>query len=109
MVNVGTLRRRIRIEQATTSADAYGEPIKIWGVLDQVSAEVLPLTVSEQFRAQQINREITLKMHIHYRADVTELMRILYDGDYYDIHGITEVGFREGLELLVGLAKPEGA
>lgn len=107
-MNVGTLNRRIRIEQATTEDDAYGEPIKTWAVFDHVWAEVLPLSAREQFQAQQVNRDITLKIRIHYRSDLTEQMRLIFDGEYYDIQGITEIGFREGIELLCGLYKPEG-
>jgi len=108
MVDAGLLNRRIRIEQATTAADAYGEPIKTWGVLDHVWAAVWPVSNIERFEAAQINREVEIRMHIHYRSDVTELMRILYDGEYYDIQGIKEIGYRGGLELLCGLWKPEG-
>lgn len=107
-MNIGTLKRRIRIETATTSPDSFGEPIKTWAVLDHVWAEVLPLTAREQFQAQQVNRDIALKIRVHYRDDITEQMRLIFDDEYYDIQGITEIGFREGLELLCGLYKPEG-
>jgi len=107
-VNVGTLNRRVRIETYTTSVDSYGEPIKTWIALDHVWADIQPLRNSEQFAAQQVNRLVSLRMTVHYRTDVTEQMRILYDGDYYDIQGIRELGYREGLELLCGLWKPEG-
>jgi len=108
MVDVGTLNRRIRIETFTTSADSYGEPIKTWAVLGHVWAAIRPLKSSERFEAQQVNRQVNLRITIHHRTDVTEQMRILYDGDYYDIQGIRELGYREGLELLCGLWKPEG-
>jgi len=109
LIDVGKLNRRITIEGATSAANVYGEPIKTWARLTNLWAEVLPLSAREQFQAQQVNREISLKVRIHYRTDVTEQMRLVFDGNYYDIQGITEIGFREGLELLVGLAKPEGA
>lgn len=108
MVTVGTLNRRIRIETFTTSPDEFGQPIKTWAVLDHAWAEILFLKADERFQAMQVNRQVAVRMRIHYRADVTEQMRILYDGDYYDIQGIREVGYRAGLELLCGLWKPEG-
>jgi len=107
-VKAGTLNRRITIQQATTSADGYGEPIASWSSLAEVWAEVLPLTVNERFQAQQINPEATVKMRLRHRDDVTIHMRVLYEGVYYDIQGVTEIGFHEGLELLCGLWKPEG-
>ena len=106
-MRAGDLNRRIRIEEFTTSPDAYGEPIKTWAAMDHAWAEVRPLTVNERFQAQQINREVSLKMRLRYRTDITEQMRVLFDDEYYDIQGITEIGFREGTELLCGLWKPE--
>ena len=108
MDSVGMLNRRIRIETFTTSPDEFGQPIKTWAVLDHVWANIWPVSNIERFEAAQINRQVELRMHVHYRSDVTEQMRVLYDGDYYDIQGIRELGFREGLELLCGLWKPEG-
>ena len=108
MDDLGMLNRRIRIEQASTSPDSYGEPIKTWGVLDHVWANIWPVSNIERFEAAQINRQVELRMHIHYRNDVNEQMRILYDGDYYDIQGIKEIGYREGLAFRCGLWKPEG-
>lgn len=107
-MNAGALNRRIRIEEASTSQDGHGQPVKTWGVLDHVWAEIRPLTVNERFQAQQISPEATTKMRIHYRDDVTVKMRVLYDGDYYDIEGTKEIGYREGLELICSLWKPEG-
>ena len=108
MDSVGKLHRRIRIETFTTSSDSFGEPIKTWAVLDHVWADIRPVSNTERFEAQQVNRQVEVRMRIHYRADVTEQMRVLYDGDYYDIQGIKEIGYHEGLELLCGLWKPEG-
>jgi len=102
------MNRRIRIEQATTEANEFGEPIKTWGVLDHVWAEVKPLTATERFQAQQVNRQVDIKVRVRYRTDITEQMRLLLDDERYDIQGITEIGLREGLELLCGLYKPEG-
>jgi len=109
LIDPGKMNQRIRIEQATVAADAYGEPIKSWGVLDHVWAAVIPLRVNERFASQQVGRDVELKLVVHYRTDVTEMMRLLLEGDYYDIKGVTEIGYHEGLELLVGIAKPEGA
>ncbi|GAG22262.1 unnamed protein product [marine sediment metagenome] len=107
-MNIGKMNRRIRIETFTTAKDSFGQPIKTWVELKSVWANVWPVSNIERFEAAQVNRQVELRMHIHYRTDVTEQMRILYDGDYYDIQGIKEIGFREGLAFRCGLWKPEG-
>ena len=107
MDDVGKLNRRITIEQATETADAYGEPIKTWAELVSLWANVWPVSNTERFASAQIGREVELRMHVHYRSDITEEMRVLFDGHYYDIQGIKEIGFREGLAFRCGLVKPE--
>lgn len=102
------MNRRICIETFTTDKDTFGQPLKTWTELKSVWADIRPLGSTERFEASQVNRQVTVKMRIYHRTDITERMRILYDGDYYDIQGIKEIGFREGLELLCGLWKPEG-
>lgn len=107
-MNIGKMKRRICIEQFTTDKDTFGQPIKTWAELKSVWADIRPLGTTERFEAAQVNRQVELRMRIHYRTDITEQMRILYEGDYYDIQGIKEIGYRQALELLCGLWKPEG-
>lgn len=97
---VGRLDRRITIEQPTASQDAYGEPVESWGALATVWAQVQPLRGEERFEAQQVGAERTVRFRIRYRSDVTEQMRVVYDGDVYDITAVLELGRREGLEIL---------
>jgi SPP1 family predicted phage head-tail adaptor len=44
--------------------------------------------------------EIRAVFRIRYAADVSTNMRIKHDGDDFEIEGISEIGRREGLELL---------
>jgi SPP1 family predicted phage head-tail adaptor len=105
-VNAGAMDRRIRIEQATTSADGYGQPIETWSLLAEVWAEVAPLRGRELWAAQQVNAELTTRFRIRYRSDVTEKMRIICEGTEYDIESIAEIGRREGLEIMATAKVP---
>lgn len=105
-MRAGALDRRIRIEQQTTSQDGFGEPIVTWAILAVVAAEVRPLRGQERFQAQQFAAEATTRFRIRHRTDLDETMRILYDGEEYDIAAISELGRREGLELLAKAKVP---
>ena len=99
-MRAGTLDRRVRIEQETTSQDGFGEPVVTWAVLDVVAAQVKPIRGQERFQAQQVSAEATTRFRIRHRTDLTEKMRLLHDGEAYDIVAILEIGRREGLEIL---------
>jgi SPP1 family predicted phage head-tail adaptor len=96
----GKLDRRITLQTLTISRDGYGATIETWTDLDTVWAEVVPLKGTEYFAAAQIVVEEQLKFRIRYRSDLTEKVRITYNGQTYDVQNITEIGRRQGLELL---------
>ena len=69
-------------------------PAEVWG-------EKLDLKGDERWNAQQVVAGLSCKYRIRYRADVGPL-DILIDSDdrEYDIHAASELGRKEGLELL---------
>lgn len=98
----GPLDRRITIQRATTSADAYNEPIETWATLATVWAMKRDASDSERQRASETSAEITTRFQIRYSSTVAEINpkdRISYDGKTYDIWGVKEIGRREGLEI----------
>lgn len=105
-MQAGRLDRRIRIEEATTSADSFGQPLETWALVAEVWAELAPLKGGERWMAQQVTAETTTRFRIRYRDDVTEKMRIVYDGAEYDIASVTEIGRREGLEIMATAKVP---
>ena len=98
-MRAGTLDRQITIEALATVQDGFGDPVESWTALATVWAQMLPLRGTERFQAQQFDAELTTRFRIRYRDDVSELMRIVFDGDSYEIEAVIEVGRREGLEL----------
>lgn len=102
----GSLDRRIVIQQRTDTRDAAGEPIPTWSVLDTVWAALEPLQGQELIEAQETNAKRKARFRIRYRTDVTEKMRVVWDGETWDINAISEIGRRVGLELLVTAAVP---
>lgn len=98
-MRIGNLDRRITIEQNTPATDSFGEQDASWSELDTVWAEVRTQSGREIFRAgTQAEADVTFR--IRYRSDLTRAMRIIHDGDAYDILAINEIGRREGLEIV---------
>lgn len=95
----GKLDRRIVIEQTTPSTDSYGEPTDSWSTYTTVWASVRQIKASERFNSDKVLSVRTAVFKIRYNSGITEKMRINYDGRYWDILGIAEIGRQEGTEI----------
>lgn len=109
MVMAGRMDRRITFQTFTESADGAGEPVKTWANLASnptVWAEVLPLALTnrgggmEVFDAEQILGLADTRFRIRYRSDITVEMRIVYASVNYDIESVSEIGRREGVDIV---------
>ena len=91
--------RRILILQRSTSTDAWNQNLGSYVQVLEVWAEVKDLGAKEREEADQrvtVNPKI---FTIRYRSEVSTKHRISYDGDIYQITGITEIGRKEGLRI----------
>lgn len=96
-----SLDRIITIQDPVVTRDGFGGETVNYANLAEVWADVDQTGVSEDFE-NDANRERALrnaKMRIHWRGDIDERMRVVYDGLGWDIEGIAEIGFRRYLEL----------
>ena len=102
MIPAGKLRHLVTIQQKdVTARDAVGGEIKDWITLATVRADVAPIAGREYVAMQQAQAEITLRVKMHYRADVTSAMRVLWDEQTYGIvEAINVQGRYRELELL---------
>jgi len=98
-VNIGRLDRRIVIQQATETQNSSGEVISTWSDLATVWASVRPARTVESVQGDQEHAVRETVFRVRRRADITEKMRVSYDGKLYDIAGIVEIGRREALDL----------
>jgi SPP1 family predicted phage head-tail adaptor len=107
-MEAGKLNRRITIETNTTTDNAYGEHIDTWGDAVQTWAEVRFPTAREIFQADQLTAVQTAIFKIRYRPGIyAAKVRVIHDGQTYNITGVTEIGMREGLQL-IGEAENNG-
>lgn len=99
-MKAGELDRRITLQTFSTSRDANtNEQLESWADLDTVWAKVR-MTGGREFRegsAEVGERKATFT--IRYRSDVSQLARVSYAGEFWDIRDYRELGRLEGLEL----------
>ncbi len=99
---IGQLDRRIEIQQATTTSDAYGQSIDTWTTLACCWAKVEnPLAGNSEKVFGDVETAVT-RTHftIHHRDGLTERHSILYNSEYYDIMNIHTIGRRAYMLLI---------
>lgn len=89
-IAAGRLRHRITIERPDRQRDPLtGEWIAVWTpVWESVPAAIEPLSAREFIAAQAVQSEVTARIVIRYREGVTAAMRIVHNGQIYNIHGV---------------------
>lgn len=97
-MNSNKMDRKITIEQATETQNSANEVIKDWKPFASVWAKKTDTGGSERFRGAVIAAQST-DFEIRYLTGVNEKMRVKYDGNYYNIFGVVEIGRLEGLLL----------
>lgn len=107
-MNAGSLDRRITVQAATFVASATsGEKVATWADAFGAWAGVTPVRADEGFTEDQRRAEAVKQFRIRYRSGLSpKTHRVVFEARTYDIHSITEVERREGLDI-VGLARAE--
>lgn len=80
-------RETVRIERNAPTRSARGAEVDVWTEVATVRAAVLPLTGREFYAAQQVNAEITYKVRLRYRADVTSGCRLVWRSQVLEVVG----------------------
>lgn len=99
----GRLDRRIIVERARTIDDGYAARLGDWVPLVEVWAEFRPGRGSERFEAAVRAAAMPAAFWIRWSPDVsgvTPADRVRFDGRVWAITAVTEIGRREGLELM---------
>lgn len=105
-MKAGDLRERITIERASSTQDAFGEPIESWSTVATVWANMAPqrYTTGVEALAQALGREAVKTSYtvtIYWRSDVLETDRVTWNGKVLDILRVIDPdGRRTWLELL---------
>jgi SPP1 family predicted phage head-tail adaptor len=99
MIFSNMLDRQIELQQYSFSKSAFGEKEQSWNTLATVPASIKPVTGKEVLRSGQITSEFDVIVRIRHIQGVAPKDRFVYDGEIYDIQGVSEIGRREGLEI----------
>jgi SPP1 family predicted phage head-tail adaptor len=100
-IDPGEMCYRITVQTASASSvDDYGDYDGAWYNLAELWAKMEWKTGEEKMDAEQLTAWRGVEFTIRYRGDITEKMRILWEGDYYDIESIAQVGGRKRFELI---------
>lgn len=103
-MRAGLLRHLITIQAKETTTTAQGTKKVTWeDFLQKLPAEYIPQRTREFDAANQQQSELTGKFRIRFRRDITEHMRVLFDGEPFDIVGkpVDVKGRRTMMELNV--------
>ena len=88
-MQAGKLRHRIALQKPVNIQDPEsGEVTPTWEEVAIIWAEVVPLSVKEFIAAQAGQSEVTARIKIRRRTDVTAKHRIIYRGQIYNIEGV---------------------
>jgi SPP1 family predicted phage head-tail adaptor len=98
-LQIGKLDRRIVVQRLTQGQGPYGEPTETWTEFASLWTNAYSGSGREFAAARQVNAEISMQFQIRYLDGLSTTMRILYNGQHYDIDRISEVGRRERLDI----------
>jgi len=92
-MDIGKLRHRLTIEENTgTTNDGAGNKLPRWEPVATTWAEVKPLRGQEVDIANQFGQEITHRIKMRYRTDITkEKHRIVFKGRTFHIEYLINV------------------
>lgn len=99
-MQAGKLRHRVTLQKPVkTQSPSTGAVINTWEDVAELWADVVDLSAREFIAAQAAQSEITTRITVRYRDDVTSKHRILFRGRVYNIHGAL-ADDKSGLEYL---------
>lgn len=88
------LRQRITFQEPVETPDGAGGYTRSFSDVATVWAEMLPYAPSlggERLQGRQLQEQVTHRVLIRYRADITTAMRIYYAGRYFNIRSVINV------------------
>lgn len=101
-MQAGPLNRRITVQRATGTLDAFGGGVGTWADLAVLWASMTPISDGERFRSDERAADITTRFVVR-RSSLTDMIdardRLIFEGRVFQIYGVKEVGFKDGVEI----------
>lgn len=88
-VQAGRFRHRVTIQAKTVSRDSSGGVLEGWvDFAKGVNAAIDTLSGSESYQARQITSQVDTEISIRWRPGILPTMRVVHNGDVYNVEGI---------------------
>lgn len=100
MLNIGQMRFNIIVKRLVKSQDEFGAEKKSYINHLAIKADLRTKNNSKVISNLEVFNTSTIVFWVHYR-DILSTDRIVYNGNNYEILSIVEIGYKEGLELVV--------
>jgi SPP1 family predicted phage head-tail adaptor len=84
------MRHRVTLQQPSRTLDAGGGGAITWSDVEQIWAEVKPVSSGERMRAMAIANPVTHRISLRYRADILPSWRCVYDGRNFAIRSLVD-------------------
>lgn len=98
-MRAGKLDRTIAIERLTTAPDDYGVEQETWTPIATLRAQLLRASRDERQHGAGASDDGAATFRVRYLAGLTLADRIIFEGEAYDVQGLTEIGRRRGLDI----------
>lgn len=111
MIRAGELDRRITIQRALITRDAFNAEVETWTDLCTVWAKYEPVRDGEKFRAGERAADLSARFTIRHSSQVADINgrdRLIFENRTHQIINHKEIGRREGIELTT-VARSDGA
>ncbi len=88
-MQAGKLRYRVSFQEPVkTQNPLTGATVNSWQEIQKLWADVVPLSAREFIAAQATQAEITTRITIRFRSDITSKHRIVYGNKIFNIEGV---------------------
>jgi len=100
---IGSLDRRIIIEQPSTTTDEFGQEIETWSTLATVwAAKMIKPRLESMEDDQRVGGE-RATWQVRFTDTISRMMRVKVGSDYYTIKAIEEIKRENRLNLITEL------
>lgn len=102
-VRAGRLKYRVELERPIHEVLDTGEPIvALWETVDAVWAAIEPMSGREWLASQEFRPQVTTRITIRWRDDITSKNRVIHKGVIYNIEAVLPnlIGNRPDLTLM---------
>jgi SPP1 family predicted phage head-tail adaptor len=100
MINAGSLRERVTVQQASESRNALGETVLSWSTFSERWASVEGISSRELLQMGQAQTEASHRVRLRYVDGLSASMRLQWRGRTLEIVSLLEHDNRTEHELL---------